>query len=193
MGNKGMCYINNGVVEAMILTDKPYPSGFVKGRLKGRLDKQHRVYENNCKNKKEQLFSLPFDTMVSLVSNDSSFIKERMLLETNNKCEICGINSWNDKELFLELDHINGDHRNNSRSNLRILCPNCHSQTPTFRNMQRNSNPFLKKVQEEDFVNALRNSSSIRSCLLKLKLSPRGGNYQRAHELICKYDIKMGS
>lgn len=49
------------------------------------------------------------------------------------KCSICGIYEWNGKELSLELDHINGNKNDNSLNNLRILCPNCHSQTPTYR------------------------------------------------------------
>ena len=40
---------------------------------------------------------------------------------------------WNEKSITLELDHIDGDRYNNNFDNLRILCPNCHSQTPTFR------------------------------------------------------------
>ena len=48
-------------------------------------------------------------------------------------CWECGISSWNDKELVLELDHINGVNTNHREENLRLLCPNCHSQTPTFK------------------------------------------------------------
>jgi Zn finger protein HypA/HybF involved in hydrogenase expression len=48
-----------------------------------------------------------------------------------HECEICGIKEWMGKEAPLELDHINGDHYDNSFDNLRIICPNCHSQTDT--------------------------------------------------------------
>ncbi len=50
-----------------------------------------------------------------------------------NKCDECGCPpAWNGKPLTLQLDHIDGDRSNNARANLRLLCPNCHSQTPTF-------------------------------------------------------------
>ena len=49
------------------------------------------------------------------------------------KCEHCGISDYNSKPISLELDHIDGNNSNHSLSNLRLLCPNCHSQTPTYK------------------------------------------------------------
>ncbi len=54
-----------------------------------------------------------------------------------NKCEICKVDEWCDKPISCELDHIDGDRTNHVLSNLRILCPNCHSQTDTFRSKKR--------------------------------------------------------
>ena len=48
------------------------------------------------------------------------------------KCSICGISEWQGKKLSLELDHINGINNDHQLSNLRFLCPNCHSQTSTY-------------------------------------------------------------
>lgn len=48
------------------------------------------------------------------------------------KCAICFINNWNNKPLSLHLDHINGLNGDNRIDNLRFLCPNCHSQTPSY-------------------------------------------------------------
>ena len=62
-------------------------------------------------------------------------LKNRLLKENiiENKCSICGIENWNDKPLNMELDHIDGNRSNHILENLRMLCPNCHSQTDTYR------------------------------------------------------------
>ena len=49
------------------------------------------------------------------------------------KCAACGLSDWMGKEIALELDHIDGNSDNGHYTNLRLLCPNCHSQTHTFK------------------------------------------------------------
>ncbi len=86
---------------------------------------------------------IPFKQKIPLekiLSRDSSFqsykLKKRLFIAglKFKYCEECG---WDKKTLDgripLELDHINGDSRDNRLENLRILCPNCHSLKPTHR------------------------------------------------------------
>ena len=69
-------------------------------------------------------------------------LKNRLLKEgiLKNECSMCGVScEWNGKSLTLHLDHIDGNRFNNYLSNLRILCPNCHSQTDTYCSRNRGS------------------------------------------------------
>jgi len=97
------------------------------------------------------------------------------------KCALCGIQRWREEYLTLDLDHIDGNSSNNELDNLRFLCPNCHSQTDTFRG--KNINTGKKKVSDEDLEQAIKQSTSIREALLKVGLAPKGGNYSRAYKL----------
>ena len=71
--------------------------------------------------------------------------KDNLLKEI---CYICGLKPiYNNKPLTLELDHIDGNHNNNDITNLRILCPNCHSQTDTFGG--KNIKKYKNKIEQE--------------------------------------------
>lgn len=72
----------------------------------------------------------------------------KCLIKNNNlgehKCFECkNGTTWNNKPISLELEHIDGNRNNNKRQNLKWLCPNCHSQTQTYR--KNNKNKISKK------------------------------------------------
>jgi len=96
------------------------------------------------------------------------------------ECSSCGISDWRDAPIVLEIDHINGNSRDHRLENLRYLCPNCHSQTPTWRG--RNKNSGNKKVSDERLVELLKHNNN-RQALIKAGLAAKGGNYNRCNKL----------
>ena len=104
-----------------------------------------------------------------------------------HKCEKCGNVEWLNQPIVLEVHHKDGDHLNNVLENLELLCPNCHSLTENWRG----KNIGVKEViDDETFVQALRNNKSVRQALIQLGLTAAGGNYTRAYELITQYQIQ---
>lgn len=79
----------------------------------------------------------PFDEILVKDSTylNSSRLRQRLIAANmiENKCGICRLEPiWNSLSLTLHLDHINGINTDNRLNNLRLLCPNCHSQTDTY-------------------------------------------------------------
>lgn len=80
------------------------------------------------------------DTGIKVATTLRSCIRDYIYKEQNYNCAICGIeNSWNNQQLNFILDHIDGDASNNSKDNLRLICPNCDAQLPTYKSKNKNS------------------------------------------------------
>lgn len=105
-----------------------------------------------------------------------------------HKCEVCGLTEWMGNPIPLEVHHIDGKELNSELSNLLLICPNCHALTDNYRG--RNINKGTEKVSDELFIKALNDYPSIRQALISVGLTPKGGNYARAYELIQKYQIE---
>lgn len=117
-------------------------------------------------------------------SNASVGYVRKLIFEKNllpYKCLFCCVgDTWQDKKIVLQLDHINGNRLDHRMENLRWLCPNCHSQTPTFcgRNMKKKPH-----VTDDVLITALKNSKNIWNALQKVGLA-NGRNFQRAKKLL---------
>jgi hypothetical protein len=61
------------------------------------------------------------------------WLKRYVLEKQNGACLKCGITEWQGEKLVLEFEHIDGNSENNKEENVCCLCPNCHSQTPTYK------------------------------------------------------------
>lgn len=93
--------------------------------------------------KKNKLFNYYMDHQDEFCRSNfvpRSYIRERILESQNYMCSICGCNmEHNKKPLVFVLDHIDGDASNNHIKNLRMVCPNCDSQLPTFKSKNKKS------------------------------------------------------
>jgi len=65
----------------------------------------------------------------------SNKLRKRLLRDgvLEPRCSSCGGVEWMGKSIPLELDHVDGDKTNNQLENIRLICPNCHALTPTYR------------------------------------------------------------
>jgi uncharacterized protein YlaI len=140
--------------------------GWTKGKLRG--EPKARFFCENCENE------IPFKGYTydhKFCSNAcQGQLKSKVTLERNMKlfeegklasraairgvlsatrgyvCEGgCGTSDWQGKKITLQVDHINGDPYNNDPSNLRLLCPNCHSQTETFTSKNKGNGRWSKE------------------------------------------------
>jgi hypothetical protein len=77
----------------------------------------------------------------------SKRIRQYLMEQQNNSCIKCGWSEVNKTtgKVPLEINHIDGDWRNNNRDNIELICPNCHSLTPTHKALNRgNGRPHVK-------------------------------------------------
>jgi Zn finger protein HypA/HybF involved in hydrogenase expression len=99
-----------------------------------------KARENRKKMSNEELFSI---NTIARKHVKNNVIQQNLI---PYQCEKCGITEWQGEKLSLHLDHKNGNNQDNRLENLRFLCPNCHSLTPSYcgRNIRlKNPNPHV--------------------------------------------------
>lgn len=112
-------------------------------------------------------------------------IREVLLKERPYQCENCGLTNWLGKPIILQVHHIDGNSNHNTRNNLMLLCPNCHSQTENWcnKNVNRHTN-----IDDETFLKALKDTTSICEACRLLGITPNQNAYIRAHNLLKNYE-----
>lgn len=112
--------------------------GRVKTRIRDlRLNTSHFIGQGWRAGSREPVVPpRPLETVLVVARpTQTSDLRRRLIREglKEPRCEICGQDTWYGHPIPLELDHVNGNRDDNRLTNLRMLCPNCHAQTPTFR------------------------------------------------------------
>ena len=74
-------------------------------------------------------------------------IKRYLIEQHGYKCAVCGLSDWNNKPMILELEHVDGNSENNALCNLCLICPNCHSQTPTYKGRNKGKGRYSRRVR----------------------------------------------
>ena len=132
-----------------------------------------RMHQETCYNR---LMCSDFSSL----SNDLK--RKRVILEQENKCSRCNLDTWMDEPISLELEHIDGTHEHNARENLIALCPNCHSLTATWRG--RNAKKYSEKITDADLKVAFYKEGNIRRALISLGMAAKGSNYERMRRIL---------
>ena len=162
-------------------------------RLKSEKNKQHwqTLDEDSQEQRRKQLSDVqaegnkvvqeywkcvPFEHLTSVDGR-----RKRILLEQDHKCGRCSLDEWMGEELPFELEHIDANRNNNVRENLIMLCPNCHSITPTWRGKK---NGMTGLVENEKLMAALREHKSPYAALDACGMAPAGTNLKRAKKLL---------
>ena len=161
--------------------------------------KIHRSYHNKIKQyindnnininhfnlKSEENVSISTKLIIGDKQVSSKSIKQYLISNNivKNECSICKIPPlWNNSPLTLQLDHINGNHYDNRVGNLRLICPNCHSQTETYTG--RNLRQYEEK-KCSDCSKKIKNDNTTGKCIDCL---------QKTKHLcsLCKINTKYG-
>jgi hypothetical protein len=163
----------------------------VSGTLKGvkhpdRLSKEAR--QQQAEKVRQLWLRKLLDAEFSSLSLEAK--KKRVVIEQNRKCARCGIDEWLGEPLTLQVDHGDGDTKNNTRENLRGLCPNCHSQTPTYCGRNHNGKGSVKVI-DEILLSALLSSTSMSQALAKVGYPKTRRHFERCKRVLTEHNLAV--
>lgn len=113
-------------------------------------------------------------------------IREYIIYENDNTCAKCKLNKWQEYDIPLEINHVDGDNSNHAKYNLECLCPNCHALTGNWRGRNKTKADKVKNEKLLEFL--LINDWNMRKSLIDAGLTAKGGNYKRCHKIKKEYE-----
>ena len=170
----------------------PYGTGSRYRSLKQRLlddkiDFSHISLGKMCNlGKKFPGKAIPLEeVMVKNSTYSRGHLKKRLIKDKilENKCVLCGqLTEYNGKELVMVLDHVNGVRNDHREENLRLLCPNCNSQEPTFAGKRNKKYYYCEKCNNE--ITKQSKSKLCKSCYGKKYSSRKVKNRPSKEQLL---------
>ena len=115
-------------------------------------------------------------------------MREPLIAERGHVCECCGNSEWLGKPIPLEVHHKNGNSMNNEKSNLELLCPNCHAFTDTHRGKKGKNRRY---ASDEEIVEIIKVSRSVNDVLIKLNMAVSGYSYERVRNIMRIYNLSF--
>lgn len=137
--------------------------GLKKAHDEGRawtFDNEHRK-RSHISHRRKLVEEKPFEELGHILR------KKIVMEEQEYKCLHCGLDEWMGLRITLELDHVDGNRYNNVRSNLRCLCPNCHSITDTWK-VGKIEGKNIRKCSDKEIIAAFKKCGTINATLREL-------------------------
>jgi len=151
--------------------------GFYKYQKENNIDISHFTGQAHLRGKTHSYNKRDLsEILIKDCSYSSHKLKKRLIKEgiKEHRCECCGLSEWLNEPIPLELEHVDADHYNNTLENLKVLCPNCHAKTPTYRGKNvKYKNP--KKIKEKPNLQRIKKTHNCSSCGIQLKEKSKTG------------------
>jgi 5-methylcytosine-specific restriction endonuclease McrA len=157
---------------------------YSEGKRDAKKQYKEMTQEQKDRMSHKNVFHAVFEKDVKL----SSGHKKALIFERGHKCEECNLTEWRGKPITLELEHIDPDTRNNTRENLKLLCPNCHSLTPTWK-IGNSKGWKLKIHSDEDIIAAVEKCENLHQALKELGL--KYGSAGTVIDTMSKYKVSF--
>lgn len=120
-------------------------------KLANCLNCNNQVNDKRCKFCSQKCFiSYRINKKVNTGEASSNTIKKFLLRTYGHHCFKCRNTQWNNIPITLELEHKDGNSENNSLENVELLCPNCHSQTSTYKSKNKGNGRFSRRKRYQE-------------------------------------------